>query len=86
MRKVKVIHIEDKYLLTLKDTENRIYRKNIEFYDFDIEVGDFIYISDEVLTEVNNYAYGPIKDKSDVEDLIKIVKGDKEIYLQRYYG
>lgn len=86
MKKVKVVNIEDKYVLTLEDTDNKRYRRNIEFYDIDINVGDYIYISDQILEEDNLYTYGPIEDKTDVEDLIKIVKEDKEIYLQRYYG
>ena len=86
MKKVKVVNIEDKYVLTLEDTDEKRYRRNIEFYDIDINVGDYIYISDQILEEDNLYTYGPIEDKTDVEDLIKIVKEDKEIYLQRYYG
>lgn len=43
MKKVKVVNIEDKYLLTLEDSNNKIYKKNIEFYEIDIKIGDYIY-------------------------------------------
>ena len=86
MKKVKVVNIQDKYVLTLEDTDKKRYRRNIEFYDIDINVGDYIYLSDQILEEDTLYTYGPIENKTDVEDLIKIIKDDKEIYLQRYYG
>ena len=41
----------------------------------------------ECHTEENNiYTYGPIEENSDIKDLIKVIKKNKEIYLQRYYG
>lgn len=86
MKKVKVTNIENKYLLTLEDSNNKIYKKNIEFYDININVGDYIYIDDQVLAEANIYTYGPIVEEPNVDDLIKIVKDGKDIYLQRYYG
>lgn len=86
MKKVKVINIEDKYVLTLEDLDNKVYKKNIEFWDLKINIGDYIYIDDNVLEEANIYTYGPLLKDANVEDLIKIVKDDKEIYLQRYYG
>lgn len=85
MKKVKVIKI-DNYVYTLEDSDKLIYKKNFEFYDTDISVGDYIYISDEVLDEENIYTYGPIIENNDVNDLIKIIHNNKEIYLQRYYG
>ena len=42
MKKVKVVNIQDKYVLTLEDTDQKRYRRNIEFYDIDINVGDYI--------------------------------------------
>ena len=85
MKKVKVIKI-DNYIYTLEDANKKIYKKNFEFYDTEISVGDYIYISEEVLKEVNLFAYGPIIENNEVEDLIKIIHNDKNIYLQRYYG
>ena len=86
MKKVKVVNIEDKYLLTLEDSNNKIYKKNIEFYEIDIKIGDYIYIDDKVFDESNIYTYGPLLPNANEDDLIKIVKKDKDIYLQRYYG
>lgn len=85
MKKVRVVE-KDNYDYTLEDTNQKIYKVNIEFYDVTVDVGDYIYLDDKVLEEVNQYAYGPIIDKNNVEDLIKIVKDNDEIYLQRYYG
>lgn len=84
MKKVKVTNI-DNYMITLENN-NKKYIKNIEFYDINLKEGDIIYISDEVLEEDNIYTYGPVKKDAKLEDLIKITKEDKSIYLQRYYG
>lgn len=86
MKKVKVIEIQDKYVFKLEDKEGKVYTKNIQFYDTEINVGDYIYISNDVLNEINLYAYGPIEENATVDDLIKVIHNDKEIYLQRYYG
>lgn len=85
MKKVKVIKV-DNYVITLEDNNKKEYIKNIEFYDIDLKEGDIIYISDEVLEEDNIYTYGPVKEDATMDDLIKIIKEDKSIYLQRYYG
>lgn len=86
MRKVKVTHIENQYLFTLEDSDHKIYKKNMEFCDTTINIGDYIYIHHDVLDEPNIYTYGPLLENANVDDLIKIVKNDKDIYLQRYYG
>ena len=62
------------------------YIKNIEFYDVKLNIGDYIYISDDVLKETNIYTYGPIIENAREEDIIKILSNDKEIYLEIYYG
>ena len=85
MKKVKVIKV-DNYVITLEDNNKKEYIKNIEFYNIDLKEGDIIYISDEVLEEDNIYTYGPVKEDATMDDLIKIIKEDKRIYLQRYYG
>ena len=85
MKKVKVVGI-DKYLVSLEDSNNNKYQKNIEFYDIELKEGDIIYISDEVLKEPNVYTYGPLITATNMDDVIKIIKDDKSIYLQRYYG
>lgn len=85
MKKLKVIKI-DNYLYTLEDEDKNIYVINIEFIDTDINIGDYLYISNEVLEENNLYTYGPIEKESDIKDLVKVIKKDKDEYLQRYYG
>ncbi len=85
MKKVTVIEING-YIYTLEDEDNKRYEINIEFYDTKIDIGDIIYLNEKVLKETNLYSYGPIIENNDVEDLIKIVKNNKNIYLQRYYG
>ncbi len=86
MKKVKVIDIKDNFLYTLQATDNTTYKKNIEFIDININIGDIIYISNDVLKNKNIYTYGPIIEKNNPEDLIKIIHNNKDIYLQRYYG
>lgn len=85
MKKVQVVKINN-YIYTLEDNDKNTYDINIEFYDTEVNVGDYIFIDDKVLEEANIYTYGPIIENNDLEDLIKIVKDDKEIYLQRYFG
>lgn len=85
MKKLKVIKI-DNYLYTLEDEDKNIYVINIEFIDTDINIGDYLYISNEVLEENNLFTYGPIEKESDIKDLVKVIKKDKDEYLQRYYG
>ena len=46
----------------------------------------YMYLPDNVLNEINLYAYGPIKEGAKEEDIIKVISNDKEIYLERYYG
>lgn len=86
MKKVQILEIEDNYFYTLRDNDNKIYKKNIEFYDTEVSIGDYIYLDDQILNEVNIFAYGPIIENNEVEDLIKLIHNGKEIYLQRYYG
>lgn len=85
MKKLKVIKI-DNYLYTLEDEERKIHTRNFEFLDTKVDIGDYIYIDDNALEENNIYTYGKIEEKSDVEDYIKIIHNNNEIYLQRYYG
>lgn len=84
MKKMKVVKKEG-YDYTL-EFEGKEYIKNIEFYDVDVEVGDYIFLNDNMLNEKNMFTYGPVKKDATIEDAIKIVKDDKEIILQRYYG
>ena len=85
MIKVRVIEVND-FDYVLEDNNKKRYNINIEFYDTTVNVGDIIYIDEKVLKETNLYAYGPLLEEARAEDLIKIVKDNKDIYLQRYYG
>ena len=85
MKKVKVIKAS-KYDYVLEDNNKKQYNINIEFYDTEVNEGDIIFVDDKVLEETNLYAYGPLLEEANIEDLIKIVKDGKDIYLQRYYG
>jgi len=84
VKKVQVVKINN-YIYNLKDN-NKLYDIIIEFQDTEVNVGDYIFIDDKVLEEANIYTYGPIIENNDLEDIIKIVKDDKEIFLQRYFG
>lgn len=86
VKKLKVIKI-DKYDYILEDSDNKKYNYNMEFLDCKIEVGDYIYISEKILND-NMLTFGTLRDdKSSTEDdLIKIIHGDNEFYLMRYYG
>lgn len=87
MKRVRIIN-KNRYDYTLEDDDNKKYVLNIEFYQAELNVGDYIYISDKVLKEKNLFAFGPLtEDKNIIEDdIIKVVQGNKEFYLQRYYG
>ena len=87
MKRVRIIN-KNRYDYTLEDDDNKKYVLNIEFYQAELNVGDYIYISDKVLKEKNLFAFGPLtEDKNIIEDdIIKVVQDNKEFYLQRYYG
>ena len=92
-----IIENIDGYNYILKDTNNKSYNINIEFYDIDVlpKVGDIIYINNKLLNKINNNVvsfgkldgiYGrTITDEND-EDIIGLSIQDKIIYLKRYYG
>ena len=92
-----IIENIDGYNYILKDTNNKSYNINIEFYDIDVlpKVGDIIYINNKLLNKINNNVvsfgkldgiYGrTITDEND-EDIISLSIQDKIIYLKRYYG
>ena len=92
-----IIENIDGYNYILKDSNNKSYNINIEFYDIDVlpKVGDIIYINNKLLNKINNNVvsfgkldgiYGrTITDEND-EDIISLSIQDKIIYLKRYYG
>ncbi len=88
MKKVKIKEI-DNYDYILIDSNNNEYVKNIEFTgNYKPMVGDIIYLSDRILNEINLFSFGEIYDKYNIEldDVIKVIAGEKEYYFQRQYG
>ena len=88
MIKTNIINING-YNYTLSYGNNN-YNLNLEFYDLDdkLNIGDIIYIPDKLLINNGVYTYGKINEekKENIDEYIKIISNDKEIYMQRYYG
>ena len=76
----------DFYNYTFYDDDDNEYALNIEFRGLSPSVGDVIYMSKDVLKEEVPLTFGPMKEKSDSKDYLKLIHNDSEIYLQRYYG
>lgn len=82
--KLKVIDI-DGYNYKFETEDGKIVIKNIDFYaDIKVEVNDYVYMLESTVLEENIFQYGPIINNKD--EIIKIINGSKEYYLQRYYG
>ena len=83
MIKTEIISISN-YDYILTDGKNN-YSLNLEFYDLDnkLNVGDIIYIPKKLLINNNVYTYGKIieNEKQNIEEYIKIIHNNKEIYL-----
>ena len=88
MIKTEIISINN-YDYILSDGKNN-YNLNLEFYDLDnkLNIGNIIYIPSKLLKNNSVYTYGKInKDrKENIDEYIKIISNNKEIFLQRYYG
>lgn len=94
MKKLIIEEIEN-YNYFLKDTNNKIYRLNIEFYDLNSkpQKGDYLYINEETLEEKIPLSFGPldgtygrdIKNEDD-KDLLVLVINNQKNFLKRYYG
>ena len=87
MRKVIIKEI-DEYDYTLIDND-KTYVLNIEFYSkYKPVVGDIIYLADDIIENNNLYAFDEIYDTSNcnLDDMIKVIHGDKVYYFQRRYG
>ena len=87
MKKVKIVDIKD-FDYTL-EVDGKKYTRNFDFYDVKPKIGDYIYVPDKILTELNFFTYGPIDSKENnikEDDIIKVVSDDKQLYLKRYYG
>ena len=97
--KLDVIEIEN-YVYVLEDEKKQRFTLNLEFLDIDakIQVGDTICMSKELLNRnydgySTSYTFGNMESKygkngisKDDVDVIKLISGDKEIYLKRLYG
>ena len=89
MKKVVIKEINN-YDYTLVDNDN-IYVKNIEFYSkYKPNIGDTIYLDDNIINDINLFAFDDLYDRNLVkkEDIIKVINKDqnKEYYLQRRFG
>lgn len=87
---------KDNYEYTLKDTDNKEYQFNMEFYNIEKlpEVGDYLFMSDKILQENNSVLsfdgleseYGrKLKNATD-DDIVILMINDEKIYLKRVYG
>ena len=89
MIKLKIIS-KNNYNYVLEDTNSKKYNVNIEFYSLEEQpsIGDFLYMSEKIVREVNIYSFGLINSLENVseDDIIKVIIKGKEYYLQRYYG
>lgn len=94
MIKLDIIGI-DGYSCLLRNINDKEYNINIEFYDIDfkLEIGDILYMNEEVVNHHEILRYGDIEseygrkiiDDRD-KDIIVIIKKDKKYYLKRLYG
>ena len=91
MKKLIIENI-DKYNYLLV-SENQKYKINIEFYglSFSVKKDDIIYISKELLNEINNFVANFEKIENDDKniigkDVIVLVHEGKKYYLKRVYG
>ena len=88
MKKI-IIEKIDNYDYTLVDKDGNYYIKNIEFYSkYKPVIGDIIYLSDNILNEINLYAFDEVykNNNVDIDDIIKVIHNDEEYYFQRRYG
>ena len=90
MIKVKILSIND-YYYDLLDRNGNLYNKNIGFNNISVipNVGDYMYLTEEILQEDNIYTFGPLNSSSNElnsSDIIKIVTKDDQFFLRRLYG
>ena len=87
---------KDNYEYVLKDTDNKEYQFNIEFYNVERlpEVGDYLFMSEKMLQE-NNFVlsfdvleseYGRKIENADDDDIVVLMINEEKIYLKRVYG
>ena len=95
MEKLMIVK-KDNYEYTLKDTDNKEYQFNMEFYNVekDPEVGDYLFMSEKILQENNavlsfdvlESKYGRKIARADDEDIAVLIINEEKIYLKRVYG
>lgn len=100
MRTLKIIKIVNNNYLLIDKESKRKYDFDLYFYGLseDLNVNDEIIINENLLDEKyleysTEYSFGPIEevfgrkiDSMIDTDLITIKKGNKNIYLKRFYG
>lgn len=94
MKELKVIK-KNGYRYILLDRDNKEYDLNIEIVDTDynIRVGDTMYISTEIVDSERVFTYGKIDsiygvDMEDINDLeiVVFVSDNVKYYFKRIYG
>jgi len=88
MIKMKIVGIEG-YNYILETVTGHKLEKNIEFYiKNNPPINSYIYMSKNIINEVNIFQYGKIYDLNRIteDEIIKIEIGETEYFLQRYYG
>lgn len=94
MKELRVMKI-DGYRYILMDKDNREYDLNIEIIDTDynIKIGDIMYISTEVVDRERVFTFGKIDsiygiDMEDINDqeIAVFVSDNAKYYFKRIYG
>ena len=94
MRKLMIVK-KDNYEYVLKDTNNKEYQFNMEFYNIkrNPEIGDYLFMSEKILKEntflsfdILESEYGRKIENANDDDLVVLVINEEKIYLKRVYG
>ena len=87
MHKFKIISINN-YDYTLEDEKGNKIIKNLDFYNYELNINDYLYIPERIVKEINIFQYGDIYNfnKLELDELIKIETKKDICFLQRYYG
>ena len=73
----------------LEDDNHNQYELNMEFdgLDQEVTIKSIIYMPDKLVKNNGVYSFGIATDTDlKIDEYIKIIVGNKEYYLQRYYG
>lgn len=88
MEKLKITSINN-FEYVLQKQNGEIITKNIEFYVKNKpEVNEYIYMSKDIVKEINIFQYGIINnmEKINEKEIIQVITSKGKYYLQRYYG